>query len=144
MAQPSFRCRWDESKIAEHLECHVQSCNASRVGGKESHLARASKRKTRGHSRVLDLSEIGALLQTLGYPYRQMVFLAAATGLRASELLALKWGDIIFGLLEISLNRSVVHQVIGHLKTEASRKPLPFDPDLAQSLLAWRRASPVD
>lgn len=63
------------------------------------------------------------------------VLLAAATGLRVSELLALKWGDIKFDSLEISLNRGVVHQVIGDLKTEASRKPLPLDPDLAQSLL---------
>jgi integrase len=93
---------------------------------------------------VLDLTEISALLRTLDLPYRQMVLLAAATGLRASELLALKWGDISFDSLEISLNRGVVHQVIGDLKTEASRKPLPLDPDLAQSLLAWRRVSPFN
>jgi len=73
-----------------------------------------------------------------------MVFLAAATGVRASELLALKWGDISFDPLEISLNRGVVHQVIGDVKTEASRKPLPLDPDMAQSLLAWRRVSPFN
>jgi|SRR5215469_14106884 len=93
---------------------------------------------------VLDLKEIGALLRTLEHPYRQMVFLATATGLRASELLALKWGDINFDLLEISLSRGVVHQVVGDLKTEASRKPLPLDSDLAQSLLEWRRGSPFN
>jgi len=42
---------------------------------------------------VLDLAEVSALLTELKHPYRQMVFLAAATGLRVSELLALKWGD---------------------------------------------------
>lgn len=93
---------------------------------------------------ILDLAEISALLRALEQPYRQMVFLAAATGLRASELLALKWGDISFDSLEISLNRGVVHQVIGDVKTEASRKPVPLDPDLAQSLLAWRRVSPFN
>jgi integrase len=93
---------------------------------------------------VLDLAEVSALLTELKHPYRQMVFLAAATGLRVSELLALKWGDINFDSLEISLNRGVVHQVVGDLKTEASRKPLPLDPDLAQSLLAWRRTSPFN
>jgi integrase len=90
---------------------------------------------------VLDLAEISALLTELQHPYKQMVFLAAATGLRVSELLALKWGDLNFDSLEISLNRGVVHQVIGDLKTEASRKPLPLDPDLAQSLLEWQRMS---
>jgi integrase len=90
---------------------------------------------------VLDLAEIAALLTELQQPYKQMVFLVAATGLRVSELLALKWGDMNFDSLEISLNRGVVHQVIGDLKTEASRKPLPLDPDLAQSLLEWQRVA---
>ena len=91
---------------------------------------------------ILDAAEIGALLTELQYPYRQMVFLAATTGLRVSELLGLKWDDIDFDSQEIRLNRGVVHQVVGDLKTEASRKPLPLDPDLAQSLLAWWRVSP--
>jgi integrase len=90
---------------------------------------------------ILDLAEISALLTELQHPYKQMVFLAAVTGLRVSELLALKWGDVNFDSLEISLNRGVVHQVIGDLKTEASRKPLPLDPDLAQSLLEWQRVA---
>lgn len=64
----------------------------------------------------------------LPFPYRQMVFLAATTGLRASELLGLKWDDIDFDLQEIRLNRGVVSRVAGDLKTEASRKPLPLDP----------------
>ena len=42
------------------------------------------------------------------------------------------------------MKRAVVHQVAGNPKTEASRKPLPLDPDLAQSLLAWRQASPFN
>lgn len=93
---------------------------------------------------ILDAVEIGALLTELLCPYRQMVFLAATTGLRVSELLGLKWDDIDFESEEIRLNRGVVHQIIGDLKTEASRKPLPLDPELAQSLLAWRRVSPFN
>ena len=93
---------------------------------------------------VLDAAEITALLTELQHPYRQMVFLAATTGLRVSELLGLKWCDIDFASQEIQLKRAVVHQVVGNPKTEASRKPLPLDPDLAQSLLAWRQASPFN
>jgi len=65
---------------------------------------------------VLDAAEISALLTELQHPYRQMVFLAATTELRASELLALKWCDINFESLEICLNRGVIHQVVGDLK----------------------------
>jgi integrase len=93
---------------------------------------------------VLDVEEIGALLAELKHPYKIMVFLAAATGLRASELLGLKWQDFNFESLEISLNRAVVHQVVGELKTEASQKPIPLDPELARELLAWRYLSPFN
>ena len=93
---------------------------------------------------VLDVMEISALLTELECPYRQMVFLVATTGLRASEFLGLKRCDINFESLEIWLKRGVVHQVLGDLKTEASRKPMPLDPDLAQSLLGWRLMSPFN
>ena len=48
---------------------------------------------------VLDVNELKALLSELQDPHRTMVFLAAATGLRVSELLALKWQDIDFRTL---------------------------------------------
>jgi len=57
---------------------------------------------------ILDATEIGALLAELPCPYKQMVFLAATTGLRVSELLGLKRHDIDFDLQEIRLNRGVV------------------------------------
>jgi integrase len=90
---------------------------------------------------VLDVLEIQSLLSELEEPYRTMVFLAASTGLRVSELLALKWSDINFESLEISLIRAVVHQVVGDLKTEASKKPIPIAPELAESLLKVRLRS---
>jgi len=93
---------------------------------------------------VLDVGEIRSLLVELQHPYKIMVFLAAATGLRASELLGLKWQDVDFESLEISLNRGVVHQVVGELKTEASQKPIPLDPELARGLLEWRHLSPFN
>ena len=93
---------------------------------------------------VLDVGEIRSLLTELQYPHKAMVFLAAATGLRASELLGLKWNDVDFESLEISLNRGVVHQMVGELKTEASRRPIPLDPDLAGALLEWRYLSPFN
>jgi integrase len=93
---------------------------------------------------VLDVGEISSLLVELQHPYKTMVFLAATTGLRASELLGLIWRDIDFESLEISLNRGVVHQVVGELKTETSHKAIPLDSALAHSLLAWRRMSPFN
>jgi integrase len=90
---------------------------------------------------VLEVGEIKALLVELGEPVKTMVFLAAATGLRISELLGLKWADIDFDALEINLSRAIVDQVVGDMKTEASRKPIPLDSGLAEVLLDWRARS---
>jgi integrase len=105
-----------------------------------SHVRQSAKRER--IPIVLDVGEIRRLLAELQHPHKTMVFLAAATGLRASELLALKWRDVDFDSLEINLSQGVVHQIIGKLKTEASKRPLPLDPVLAQSLLDWRYLSP--
>jgi integrase len=90
---------------------------------------------------VLDVGEIKALLAELPEPFRTMVFLAASTGLRVSELIGLQWGDIDFDALEIQLSRAVVDGFVGDMKTEASRKPIPLDSALAEVLLDWRGRS---
>jgi integrase len=106
-------------------------------------LVRQSAKRER-MPEVLDVGEIRSLLTELEHPYKAMVFLAAATGMRVSELLGLKWRDVDFELLEIKLNHGVVHQTVGELKTETSQKPMPLDPELALWLLEWRRMSPFN
>jgi integrase len=56
------------------------------------------------------------------------------TGLRVSELLALKWSDVDFDNLAIHVTRSIALQRVGPCKTEASQKPVPLDPELAETL----------
>jgi len=90
----------------------------------------------------LEVEELQALLSQLDRGFRVMVFLDAATGLRRSELLALKWGDIDFDALHIDVRRSIYLNVVGNCKTEASRKPIPMDPILASELCAWKKDSP--
>jgi len=53
-------------------------------------------------------------------------------------------GYVDFESLEIRLNRGVVHQIIGELKTEASQKPLPLDSELARALREWQSMSPFN
>jgi integrase len=65
----------------------------------------------------------------------------AGTGLRVGELLGLKWQDVNFENLELHVRRSVVHQVIGRCKTEASAKPVPLDSFMSHDLLSWQRSS---
>jgi integrase len=93
---------------------------------------------------VLTAEEIGALLVELPEPSRTAVLLAACTGLRVSELMALKWSDIDFGKVEIRPCRAIVDQVVGSLKTEASGKAVPMDTALAGALLDWRGRCPYN
>jgi integrase len=89
----------------------------------------------------LEVEELRALLSQLDRCFRVMVFLDAVTGLRRSELLALKWEDIDFDRLQINVRRSIYMNVVGNFKTEASRKPVPMDPILANALRTWKAAS---
>jgi integrase len=91
---------------------------------------------------VLELAELQLLLTKLDVRERTLALLDAATGLRVSELLAIRWSDIDFENLELSVTRSIWHQVVGDCKTEASAKPVPLDSYMAEDLLRWRRQSP--
>jgi len=91
---------------------------------------------------VLEISEFQALLEELSLRERTLVVLDAATGLRRSELIGLKWSDVDFEQLEIRVTRSVVHQVVGRCKTEASRKPVPLEASVAEDLWRWKMTTP--
>jgi integrase len=95
---------------------------------------------------VLELHELEALLAKLAVRERTLALLDAATGLRVSELLALRWADIDFENLEIRVTESIWHQVLGVCKTEASAKPVQMDEYMAEDLKRWRKtcAYPMD
>ena len=89
----------------------------------------------------LETEELRALLSQLDRCFRLMVFLDATTGLRRSELLALKWDDFDFARQQIHVRCSIYLNVVGKCKTEASRQPVPLDPVLATDLRTWRQVS---
>jgi integrase len=93
---------------------------------------------------ILDAGELVQLFDQLSHRERMMVLLDAVTGLRRSELMALKWLDVDFEQLELSVTRSIYRQVVGRCKTEISRKPVPLDPWIADELLTWKRATPYN
>ena len=70
-----------------------------------------------------------------------MVLVAACLGLRASEITGLQWGDFNWADLTVLIRRGVVNGRAGETKTEASRKPLPIDPQLAEPLQKLQQLS---
>jgi integrase len=95
--------------------------------------------KRRKIPEILTAEEIQQLLAILETRERTLVFLALCTGLRRSELFALQWQDIDFENRQIRVNRSIVYQVVGVCKTEASKKPVPLHSLLAEVLQDWNR-----
>jgi integrase len=92
--------------------------------------------------RVLTADEIRSLVAALSTePYRTMVVMALSTGLRCSELFALKWMDFDWDSLTLLVRRAVVDGVVGDVKTKFSQSGLPLDPALAEILFRWKRAS---
>ena len=106
------------------------------------YLVRQSAKRRRSPI-VLIPSEIKALVDNLGIRERTLVLLAFSTGLRQSELFALKWGDIDFAQGNMYVTRSIVYGVVGPCKTEASQKPVPIHSIVAEAIdpddtVVWR------
>jgi integrase len=94
--------------------------------------------KRRKAPNVLTTAEIKSLLDSLALRERTLVLLAASTGLRQSELFAFKWEDIDFAHGTMNVTRAIAYGVVGNCKTEASQKPVPLHPILAEALTLWR------
>ena len=87
---------------------------------------------------VLEPDEVQYLLAQLENPFRVMVLLDVTTGLRRSELFALKWKDIDFSNLLIDIKRSIFLGVVGHCKSETSRQSVPLSLNVAAELWLWK------
>jgi integrase len=111
------------------------------MAGSKPDQSRSPKRKRERIPHVLEHVEVQLLLSKLDVRERALALLDTGTGLRISDLLALRLRDVDFEKLELNVSRSVWHQVVGDCKTEASAKPVPPDTYLAEDLLRWRRQS---
>lgn len=96
--------------------------------------------KRRKKPRILTAQEFSTLIAALDRePCRTMVILALCTGVRCSELAALKWGDFDWQNLSVYIRRAIVSGRLDDVKTEYSEAPLPLDPALAEVIFEWKR-----
>ena len=99
--------------------------------------------KTRYKAVIVSPEQAFRIMMELEDPYRTLVFLVAVTGLRISEALGLKWGDLDYDGKMIHLRRVWVGtDLVEHLKTEGSAAPVPLGDLLADALRAWNQTSP--
>jgi integrase len=88
---------------------------------------------------ILTLPQVLEILDNLDLMRRTMALTDAATALRVSEILALKWNDLDFIDHLIRVRRAYVDRRFGPPKSKASKAPVPMHPVLAAHLLAWRK-----
>src|SRR5467141_2501163 len=71
-----------------------------------------------------------------------LVLTCAATALRSSEILALRWADILWLEERIRVSKRWLKGMDGDTKTEASDGYVPLHPVLANHLRGWRNQTP--
>jgi len=93
-------------------------------------------------SDVLSPEELRSILPHLPLRERAMVMLVGSTGLRRSELFALRWSNINMDSMEVSVKGNVVRNRPGNVKTKASAKPVSLHGIVRAILNEWRKTSP--
>ena len=86
----------------------------------------------------ISVADFKRLLKHLPQPLDVMVMVAAAYGLRISELVALKWVDIDEEAKTLSIVRKFTHGRLGETKTAASEAPLPLSKPLLKILKDYK------
>jgi integrase len=81
--------------------------------------------------------------EELGKHVRVMVQLAMCLGLRASEILGLRWEDVDLLGGTLRIQRSAVGKYQDETKTETSADTLPLHEQLVAVLMAWHQAAPI-
>lgn len=86
----------------------------------------------------LSAAETQKLIASLNEPFRTIVTILALTGLRISELLALRWKNVDFLRGAIHVREAVSEGVFGSPKTKSSRRDVPMSEPVRQSLVNQR------
>lgn len=99
-------------------------------------IENVSKRQQQPHP--LTMSAFQCFVRHLDEPFRTIARVCVCFGLRISECLALRWSDINWLEGKLSIQRSIVRQRVGDVKTAYSKKTMPIDSEMLRVLESWR------
>jgi integrase len=101
----------------------------------------ASKRTRQPRS--LSVDEFQKFVQHLEEPFRTIALLCVCFGLRISECLALKWGDVDWLDSKLSVQRGIVRQRVDDVKTIYSHWKMSIDAEMLEVLKLWMQTTQV-
>jgi integrase len=133
-----------KAKIRNHLSAVFAHCIRHELYTKLNPIASVRQSAVRqSDPDILTLDEMKSIIGGIeSQVIRVMVAVATASALRRSELRGLKFSDLNFDGLWFQLRRGIVNKDETKLKTKASRKGVPMNPELAEMLQDWRSHSP--
>jgi len=92
-------------------------------------------------ARNLTVEQFQALLKELPEPFETLALCCATMGLRISEALGLRWGDVDWLGSRIKIERGIVAQHVDATKTQGSQKTISIARELRERLRLWKRRS---
>jgi integrase len=91
--------------------------------------------------RSLTVEEFQSFFEQLSGPFRVAALICVSFGLRISECLALKWSDIDWLEGKLSVQRGIVRQRVGDVKTAYSQKQMSIDAAMLEQLKIWKQVT---
>jgi integrase len=91
--------------------------------------------------RSLTVTEFQKFIAHLAEPFRTIALLSVCFGLRISEALALKWGDVDWLNQTLNIERRIVSQHVDNTKTDESQRKMAVDPAILGVLKTWKQRS---
>jgi len=91
--------------------------------------------------RSLTVEEFQRFVQHLEEPFRTMALICVCFGLRISEALALKWGDVDWLNRRLRVERGIVCQKVDSVKTVESQRPLYMDSEMLEIFKLWKQTT---
>ena len=88
-------------------------------------------------------AEVGRLLDHAVDPWRPLIMVAALTGARQGEVLALQWGDIDWQSRRIHVRRNLSGGRLAEPKTASGRRAVDLCDALARELKRWKLRAPI-
>ena len=93
-------------------------------------------------AKVLPPEQLSMVIGQLSEPYRTLVMIAATTGLRESELFALKHEDFDLSSGLLTVQRRVCRGKLGEVKTKKSERQLPLCPEVMEAVRSLSHGGP--
>jgi integrase len=127
-----IRQLWDFAMYCGHVPVERNPMELVRIVG-------ATKRQRKPRS--LTVEEFQSFLSQLDGPFRTIALVCISFGLRISECLGLRWSDVDWLNSRLSVERGIVRQVVGDVKTEYSGRTMAIDSAMLALLQTWRQQS---